>query len=189
MFIIKRHCLYIIAILCSRPNSQIKIQNLLQIFGTFTVQIYIRHMSNLMLFRTELKDGIFARKAMVDQAHQGLCYQRETWHFGGLNIERITCSDLSWFVLRKLCYYFAPYKPHQKWLCYFVVLSHGKLDLSFFFMAGPKSVWICCTYRWPKSPRKMICHELWRNRFVYLQTHLLMQATATANKQLLSEVM
>ena len=71
---------------------------------------------------------------------------------------------------------------------YFVVLSHGKLDLRFFFMAEQKSVWICCTYQWPKSPRKIICHEFWRNRFVYLQTHLLMQAIATANKQLLSVV-
>ena len=69
------------------------------------------------------------------------------------------------------------------------MLSHGKLDLSFFFMAGLKSVWICCTYLWPKSPRKIICHEFWRNRFVYLQTHLLMQAIATANKQFLSVVM
>ena len=35
---------------CSRPNTQIKIQNLLQILLTFTVQIYILHMSNLTLF-------------------------------------------------------------------------------------------------------------------------------------------
>ena len=33
------------------------------------------------------------------------------------------------------------------------------------------------------------CHEFWRNRSVYLQTHLLMQAIATSNKQLLSVVM
>ena len=52
VYIIKRHCPYIITILCSRPNAQIKIQNLLQILWTFTVQIYIRHMSNLMLFCT-----------------------------------------------------------------------------------------------------------------------------------------
>ena len=77
----------------------------------------------------------------------------------------------------------------KKEFCYFVVLSHGKLDLSFFFMAEPKSMWICCTYQWPKSPRKIICHEFCRNKFVYLQTHLLMQANATANKQLLSVVM
>ena len=44
------HCLYIITILYSRPNSQIKIQNLLQILLTFTVEIYTGHMSNLMLF-------------------------------------------------------------------------------------------------------------------------------------------
>ena len=28
----------------------------------------------------------------------------------------------------------------------FVALSHGKLDLSFFFMAGPKSLRACCIY-------------------------------------------
>ena len=28
--------------------------------------------------KTELKAGIFARRAMVDQARWGLCYQRET---------------------------------------------------------------------------------------------------------------
>ena len=57
------------------------------------------------------------------------------------------------------------------------------------FHGKAESVWICCTYQWPKSPRKIICHEFWRNRFVYFQTHLLMQAIATANKQLLSVVM
>ena len=100
VFIIKRHCLYIITTLCSRTNAsflpaplrqfapprnwseknrknsitkevcitivvspprktfleesqnaQMKIQNLLQILLTCTVQIYICHMSNLMLFR------------------------------------------------------------------------------------------------------------------------------------------
>ena len=44
LFIIKRHCVYIITVLCSRTNAQIKIQNLLQIFLTFTVQIYTLHM-------------------------------------------------------------------------------------------------------------------------------------------------
>ena len=48
----------------------------------------------------------------------------------------------------------------------FVVLSHGKLDLSFFFMAGPKSLRACCTYLRPKSPRKIINYEIWRNMFV-----------------------
>ena len=78
------------------------------------------------------------------------------------------------FVLRKLWYYFASLRPHRKWLFYFVALSQRKLYLSFFFMAGPKSVWICCTYQRPKSPRKTIYHEFWRNRCVYLQTLLLM---------------
>ena len=52
VLIIKLHSLYIITVLCSRPNVQVKVQNVLQILLTFTVQIYIRHMSNLMLFRT-----------------------------------------------------------------------------------------------------------------------------------------
>ena len=30
------------------------------------------------LYEFELKVGIFARRAMVDQARQGLCYQKET---------------------------------------------------------------------------------------------------------------
>ena len=68
------------------------------------------------------------------------------------------------------------------------MLSHGKLDLSYFF-GGAENCVVCCTYQWPKSPRKIICHEFWRNMFVYLQTHLLMQAIASANKQLLSVVM
>ena len=41
VFTIKRHYLYIITILCSRPNAKIKIQYLLQLLLTFTVQIYI----------------------------------------------------------------------------------------------------------------------------------------------------
>ena len=36
---------------------------------------------------------------------------------------------------------------------------------------------------------EIICHEFWRNKFVYLQAHLLMQAIASVNKQLLSVVM
>ena len=49
---------------------------------------------------------------------------------------------------------------------FFVALSYGKLDLSFFFMAGPKRLRVCCTYLTPKSPRKVINHEFWRNMFV-----------------------
>ena len=37
--------------------------------------------------------------------------------------------------------------------------------------------------------KESICHEFRRNKVVYLQTHLLMQAIATANKQFLSVVM
>ena len=52
VFIVKRHCLFIITTLCSLPNAQIKIKNLLQILLTFTVQIYVSKMPDLMLFRT-----------------------------------------------------------------------------------------------------------------------------------------
>ena len=48
----------------------------------------------------------------------------------------------------------------------FVALGHGKLNLSFFFMAGPKSLWACYTYLRPKSPRKIINNEFWRSMFV-----------------------
>ena len=41
----------------------------------------------------------------------------------------------------------------------FVVLSHGKLDRSFFFMAGPKSANLQHTSG-PKSPRKIIVRVL-----------------------------
>ena len=54
------------------------------------------------------------------------------------------------------CAIFCSFRSHQKWLCYFVLHSHGKLDLIFFLMGGLKSVWICCTYQWPKSLRKVI---------------------------------
>ena len=33
---------------------------------------------------------------------------------------------------------------------------------------------------------EIICHEFWRNMLVYLQTHLLMQAIASENKQMLT---
>ena len=110
-------------------------------------------------------------------------------HFGILNIEKIVRSVLTGFILRKLLFFLLLFDHINKDIIFIVMLSNGKLDLSYFFLAGPKTVWICCTYQWPKSPRKIICHEFWRNVFVYLQTHLLTQAIATANKQLLSVVM
>ena len=41
----------------------------------------------------------------------------------------------------------------------FAVLSHGKLDRSFFFMAGPKSANLQHTSR-PKSPKKIVVRVL-----------------------------
>ena len=43
----------------------------------------------------ELKTAIFAWRAMVDQAREGLCYHRETYRFSMLNIEKIASFDLS----------------------------------------------------------------------------------------------
>ena len=79
----------------------------------------------------------------------GLCY-----HFGVLNIEKVVRSVLTGFLLRKLCV-FACSKSHKQGYVFIVVLSHGKLDLSFFFMAGPK-MQTYSTHLRPKSPRKII---------------------------------
>ena len=84
------------------------------------------------------KREIFVRRAMVDQARESFCYQRKTLHFGVLNIEKIVRSVMTGFLLRKLSV-FACCKSHQQWYVFIVVLSHRKLDLSFFFMARPKS--------------------------------------------------
>ena len=56
----------------------------------------------------ELKVGIFAQRAMLDQACEGLCCHRETYHFGILNNEKFARSVLMGFILRKLlfsCFY------------------------------------------------------------------------------------
>ena len=37
---------------------------------------------------------------MVDQAREGLCYQKETQHFSILNTEKSHCSDHN-FILKK----------------------------------------------------------------------------------------
>ena len=68
------------------------------------------------------------------------------------------------------------------------MLSHGKLDLSYFF-GGAENCVDLLHISVAEIAEKIICHEFWRNMFVYLQTHLLMQAIASANKQLLSVVM
>ena len=55
------------------------------------------------------------------------------WHIVILYLENCAIIMLPNFVLRKLCYYYAPFRSHRKWLCYFVPYRHGKLDLGFFF--------------------------------------------------------
>ena len=68
------------------------------------------------------------------------------------------------------------------------MLSHGKLDLSYFFGGAENSVDLL-HISVAEIAEEIICQEFWRNMFVCLQTHLLMQAIASANKQLLSVVM
>ena len=90
----------------------------------------------------DVKAGIFAQSVMVDQAHQSLCYQRETYHFCMLNIENVARSDLpQFYYLAKLCYHYAFPRSHRKWLCYFVPYGHGKLDLRFPHGWTEKCVW------------------------------------------------
>ena len=81
------------------------------------------------LAKSEVKSGIFARRAMADQAREDLCYQRRNLT---CNIDKDRLFRISKiFNLAKLCYYYAPPGPHPKWLCYFVRYGHGKLDLRF----------------------------------------------------------
>ena len=66
--------------------------------------------------------------------------------------------------------------------------SHGKLDLRHFF-GGAENCEDLLHIFVAEIAEEIICHEFWRNMLVYLQTHLLMQAIASTNKQLLSVVM
>ena len=68
------------------------------------------------------------------------------------------------------------------------MLSHGKLDLCYFF-GGAENCVDLLHISVAEIAEEIICHEFWRNMLVYLQTHLLMQAIVTANKQMLSVVM
>ena len=67
------------------------------------------------------------------------------------------------------------------------MLSHGKLDLSYFFGGAENCVDLLHISVAEIAVENNLPRE--RNMFVYLQTHLLMQAIATTNKQLLSVVM
>ena len=62
------------------------------------------------------------------------------------------------------------------------MLSHGKLDLSYFF-GGAENCVDLLHISVAEITEEIICHEFWRNMFVYLQTHLLMQAIASAPKK------
>ena len=94
--------------------------------------------------------------------------------FSMLDIEKIACSDLIRILYLGNCAItMLLIRPHRKWLCYFVPCGHGKLDLRFVHGKAEKCIEMVHRSR-PKSPRKIIYHEFWRNRFAYLQTHLLM---------------
>ena len=56
------------------------------------------------------------------------------------------------------------------------MLSHGKLDLSYFF-GGAENCVDLLHISVAEIAEEIICHEFWRNMFVYLQTH-----GAVANK-------
>ena len=75
-----------------------------------------------------------------------------------------------------------------KGIIFIVMLSHGKLDLSYFF-GGAENCVDLLHLSVAEIAEEIICYEFLRNMFVYLQTHLLMQVIASANKQLLSVVM
>ena len=53
-------------------------------------------------------------------------------------------------------------------------------------MAGPKSVFEMVRISRAEIAKENNLPRVWRKEFVYLQTHLIMEAIATANKQLLS---
>ena len=87
----------------------------------------------------EVKSEIFARRTMVDQAREGLCYQSRNV-FNMLNMKKIACSDLSKILyLAKLCYCYPPPRPHWKRLCYFVPYCQG--NLRFVHGRAEKCIW------------------------------------------------
>ena len=92
--------------------------------------------------RCEKNAGIFARRAMVDQVHQCPCYQLETYYFSVLNIKRIRLFWLNVILYLENCaVLILLLVDHiENDFGIFVVLSHGKLDRSFFFIAGLKSL-------------------------------------------------
>ena len=53
--------------------------------------------------------------------------------FGILNIEKIVRSVLTGFILRKLLFFLLLLDHINKGIIFIVMLSHGKLDLSYFF--------------------------------------------------------
>ena len=75
--------------LCSQPNTQSTIQNLLQLLLAFTVQIYMLHMSNLMLIAPPDKDS------------KNVIYIRRCPNFQGKG-KFMTCNKF--FAQNMLCY-------------------------------------------------------------------------------------
>ena len=63
----------------------------------------------------------------------------------------------------------------------FVVLSHGKLDRRFFFMAGPKTANLQHTSG-PKSPRKIIVRVLEKYVRLVALTYASPKVNVTASK-------
>ena len=84
--------------------------------------------------------------------------------------------------------YSASSRSHQQWYIYFffIVLSHGKLDQSFFFMAGPKSANFLHTSG-PKSPRKIIVRVLEKYVRLVALTYASPKVNVTASKLVLEK--
>ena len=66
------------------------------------------------------------------------------------------------------------------------MLSHGKLDLSYFF-GGAENCVDLLQLSVAEIAEEIICHEFWRNMFVYLQTHLLTQAPGMCEHRFCSQ--
>ena len=82
--------------------------------------------------------------------------------------------------------YSASSRSHQQWYIFFIVLSHGKLDQSFFFMAGPKSANFLHTSG-PKSPRKIIVRVLEKYVRLVALTYASPKVNVTASKLVLEK--
>ena len=86
-----------------------------------------------------MKTGIFARRAIVDQARRASAIREKLNVLICLTKKRLPVLTYRNVVLRNLCYYYALPRPHRK-CSYFVQYGHGKLDLRFVHGRAEKCV-------------------------------------------------